>query len=439
MALHKAETRVSGCIVSMAVCLAAVLAASSSAAAERAADGLSGKVFVGYQGWFGCPHDFQANQAWQHWFVRDVRPENLTVELLPSVRDIPEKELCETGLPRADGHGTIKLFSAQNPVVVAAHFRWMRDAGIDGAAMQRFVSELSDPTKKARGDHVLQNVRAASEASGRLFYLVYDVSGANAQTAVDDLRKDWSYVVNTLRLTDSPAYLRDHGKPVLELWGFGFTDHPGTPDQVMALLQDLKSGRGGLTAATVVGGVPTYWRTLTGDSQSDAAWASVYRSYDVLSPWSVGRFGDDAGADNFYRGLVGPDRAEAHRVGVRYMPVVSPGFSWSNLQRNRGKTAALNQTPRNCGRFLWRQVADALQSHVDSLYFAMFDEVDEGTALFPAETRADKLPSGTSMVFLNQDGCSLPDDWYLRVTGAAASELREGKLPPAALDAVIRP
>jgi hypothetical protein len=69
----------------------------------------------------------------------------------------------------------------------------------------------------------------------------------------------------------------------------------------------------------------------------------------------------------------------------------------------------------------------------------MFDEVDEGTALFPAETRADKLPSGTSMVFLNQDGCSLPDDWYLRVTGAAASELREGKLPPAALDAVIRP
>ena len=236
MALHKAETRVSGCIVSMAVCLAAVLAASSSAAAERAADGLSGKVFVGYQGWFGCPHDFQANQAWQHWFVRDVRPENLTVELLPSVRDIPEKELCETGLPRADGHGTIKLFSAQNPVVVAAHFRWMRDAGIDGAAMQRFVSELSDPTKKARGDHVLQNARAAAEASGRLFYLVYDVSGANAQTAVDDLRKDWSYVVNTLRLTDSPAYLRDHGKPVLELWGFGFTDHPGTPDQVMALL-----------------------------------------------------------------------------------------------------------------------------------------------------------------------------------------------------------
>jgi hypothetical protein len=69
----------------------------------------------------------------------------------------------------------------------------------------------------------------------------------------------------------------------------------------------------------------------------------------------------------------------------------------------------------------------------------MFDEADEGTAIFPAETRADKLPAGTKMVYLNDDGCSLPDDWYLRISGAAAKFLHDSAVPPAQLDAVVRP
>jgi len=138
---------------------------------------------------------------------------------------------------------------------------------------------------------------------------------------------------------------------------------------------------------------------------------------------------------------VQPDIAETRRLGLRYMPVVSPGFSWSNLMRNRDKAdqAVLNRTPRNCGRFLWRQMSDLLDLHVDALYVAMFDEADEGTAIFPAETRADKLPAGSKMVYLNQDGCFLPDDWYLRVTGAGAGFLHESKVPPKQLDAVVRP
>jgi hypothetical protein len=55
------------------------------------------------------------------------------------------------------------------------------------------------------------------------------------------------------------------------------------------------------------------------------------------------------------------------------------------------------------------------------------------------ETRMDKLPIGANMVFLNQDGCALPDDWYMRVTGKAAEYLRKGEPPPRRLDAVIRP
>jgi len=410
-------------------------------AAERT-DGLSHRLIVGYQGWFGCPNDFEANRNWQHWFLKGVRPEFLTVDILPSVRGLPPGDLCDTGLPREDGQGTIKLFSAQNPAVVSAHFSWMRDHGIDGAAAQRFIQPVSsDPVRKRRSDHVLTNVQAAAEASGRVFFIVYDVSGADPRTVTDDIRSDWRYLAETLRLTQSRAYLRDHGKPIIELWGFGLGDRPGTPESVAALIADLKSGAHGLTAATVIGGVPAHWRTLDGDAKADRAWSTVYRSYDVISPWAVGRFSDEADADQFVREVVQPDLVETRRLGLRYLPVVFPGFSWSNLMRNRNRPeqAVLNKIPRNCGRFLWRQISDLLKSHVDALYVAMFDEADEGTAIFPAETRADKLPAGTKMVYLNEDGCSLPDDWYLRVTGAAARFLHDSTVPPGRLDAVLQP
>jgi hypothetical protein len=425
-------TVVSGIILSAAV---------SVSSAERP-DGLTGRLFVGYQGWFGCPGDFEDNKNWQHWFVKGVRPENLTVDILPSVRNLKPEDLCDTGLPRTDGQGTIKLFSAQNPHVVAAHFAWMRDHNIDGAAAQRFLQPISqDPVKKRRSDHVLKNIQAAAEATGRLFFIVYDISGDDPKTVIDDLRNDWRYAAETLHLTDSKAYLRDHGKPVVELWGFGLGDRPGEPEAVGALISDLKSGAHGLPASTVIGGVPTRWRTLDGDSKGGKAWAQVYRSYNVISPWAVGRFNDDASADKFVRDVVQGDVAEVHRLGLRYMPVAFPGFSWSNLMRNRDKPdqAVLNRTPRACGRFMWRQISDVLELHVDALYVAMFDEADEGTAIYPAETRNDKLPTNAKMVYLNQDGCFLPDDWYLRVAGAAAELLHANKPAPRQLDAVIRP
>ena len=38
-----------------------------------------------------------------------------------------------------------------------------------------------------------------------------------------------------------------------------------------------------------------------------------------------------------------------------------------------------------------------------------------------------------------QDGCVLPDDWYLRITGKAAHFLRRNEMPSARLDDVLRP
>jgi hypothetical protein len=428
-----------------AAIVAAALAVSRvppTPAAADPADGLSGRLVVGYQGWFGCPGDYEGNKDWQHWFVKAVRAEFLTVDILPSVGSLPAEELCDTGLPRQDGRGTVKLFSAQNADVVKAHFAWMRKHGIDGAAAQRFLGPVaSDARLRSRSDHVLENVAAAAEASGRTFFVVYDVSGANPSTVTDDLRSDWRHLVETLRLTAGKAYQQDHGKPLLELWGFGFKDHPGEPEAVAALVADLKSGAHGLPPATVIGGVPTHWRTLSNDARPEPAWQKVYQSYDVISPWSVGRFADEQSADAFAREVVEPDLAATRSRGQRYLPVAFPGFSWANLMRNRDRPeeAIVNRIPRDCGRFLWRQVSNLLELHVNALYVAMFDEADEGTAIFAAEPNADALPAHVQMVYLNEDGCSLPDDWYMRIAGKAAEYLRASTPAPRHLEAVLRP
>ena len=174
---------------------------------------------------------------------------------------------------------------------------------------------------------------------------------------------------------------------------------------------------------TLVGGVPAHWRTRNGDSKTDEAWASVYRSFDVLSPWTVGRFADDAGADAYRATSMAADLAAVTAAGKRYMPVVFPGFSWHNLAGG-----AANQIPRRGGAFYWRQVWNAVGAGATMLKTAMFDEVDEGTAMFKLAPTAADLPTGASLVPLDADGVALPSDFYLRVGGAATALLR-GDLP----------
>jgi hypothetical protein len=333
-----------------------------------------------------------------------------------------------------------------NADVVKTQFRWMAQNSIDGAAVQRFAMDFKDSPTEHHDDVVLQNVRAAAEATGRVFYLTYDVSGMKDAVVGDALRKDWRHLVNDLHVTSSPRYLRYRGKPVLQIWGYGFSDghRPIDPVRAAALISDLKRGRAGLEAVTLVGGVPSHWRTLDGDSVRDPRWAAVYRSFDVISPWSVGRFANQTGADNFLRDRVIPDMAAARRAGVDYMPVIFPGYSFHNASRLgefggwfrsviAGFFFPLNEIPRECGRFYWRQVYNLLGAHATILYAAMFDEVDEGTALFKTVRRQGDLPRDVGMVSLDEEGCSLPSDWYLQLTGRAGDALKSGRMPSVSL------
>ena len=221
-----------------------------------------------------------------------------------------------------------------------------------------------------------------------------------------------------MRVTNSPRYIRHNGKPVVALWGFGFSGRSDTPQQAAAAIIFFKAA-----GCIVMGGVPTYWRTLNNDAQTDPAWAAVFRSFDVISPWAVGRYGNNAGADTFAASLIAPDLADATANGREYMPVIFPGFSWKNL--NGGP---LNQTPRNGGAFYWRQAYNAGSAGCTMIYGAMFDEVDEGTAMFKLAPTAAELPAQGTFVPLNIDGINLPSDWYLRFANQAGKMLK-GEIP----------
>ena len=376
---------------------------------------LNRKMLLGYQGWFACPGDGSPVNAWIHWF-RSQTPTaaNATVDFLPDVSELDADELFATSMTYSNG-APFKVYGAAQRKTVMRHFKWMRDYRIDGVFLQRFSSELGSSSFSAWRNQVTSNVWAGAEAHGRVFAIMYDISGQPAGTLVSTLTNDWNFLVNTMKVTSSPRYQRHRGKPVVAIWGFGFTDRPGTPQDALTVINQFKSA-----GFTVMGGVPTYWRTLNNDSQSDPAWTQVYHAFDIISPWAVGRYGDNAGADGFRQNLIAPDLALANSLGRDYMPVIFPGFSWHNLF----STSPVNVIPRNAGHFYWRQAFNAMAAGCTMVYGAMLDEVDEGTAMFKLAPTPAELPAQGTFVPLNMDGINLPSDWYLRLAGAATRMLR---------------
>ncbi len=388
---------------------------------------LHGVQIVGYQGWYDCPGD-GAGVGWGHWFVAgsDTKdPNSIAFDEWPDTSELGPDERCLTDFKLPSG-APAYLFSNQNPKTVARHFRWMKDNDIDGAAMQRFTVSVSNNALRPHLDTVLRNARAGAEANRRGFFVMYDISGMSGAAALAAITQDWPHLTGDLHLTDSPSYIHDRGKPVVGVWGLGFKDRKVTPDQATAIIHFLKTAS---VSATVLGGVPASWRNLGTDSRwpdasADTGWHAVYRSLDVISPWTVGRFRDDEGADNFGRSRMIPDLAEARRLGIDYMSVVFPGFSWHH-GAGRATNSPLNAIPRRCGDFYRHQIDNAVKAGADMLYIAMFDEVNEGTAVFKlAATKVDE-PVGTDLIALDADGCrTTTSDMYLRVSREVSRLLR---------------
>ncbi|MDP6944359.1 MAG: glycoside hydrolase family 71/99-like protein, partial [Myxococcota bacterium] len=384
-------------------------------------DSLNGKVLAGYQGWFATPYGPPV-AGWRHWCKAGTTPapDTVTFDLWPDLREWSDDELAPSGFVYPDG-SPAGLYTSYDAQTIERHVRWMKEYGLDGVWLQRFAAELGDPVFKDFRDTVTEHMIASTQVHGRAFAIMYDISGMSEDPSIfDQIVSDWTHLVDDLYVTDSPRYMHHGGRPVLGIWGLGFNDRPGEPVGDKALIEHLQSGIDPAYRVTVMGGVPQGWRTSSGSSKP--GYSGVYEAYDLLSPWSVGAYSADS-YGNFKQNYIAPDLGQ--QGANAYVPVIWPGFSWKNLQDNQnGGSSTLNHHPRHGGTFLWDQAWGAYSAGATMGYIAMFDEVDEATAIFKAAETAAQTPTTGTFLSLDVDGDALPSDWYLRLAGEVVNLFR---------------
>ena len=329
---------------------------------------LTGKIMAGYQGWFRIEGDGSGQENF-HYGPRDFGPGNCHFEMWPDMSEMDEDEKFPTRFRHADG-SVACLFSSVNRKTVARHFQWMEEHGIDGVFLQRFVGYTGNEHSRNDFNVVMENVRYGAEKHNRVWTVMYDLSGGRSGDLTGTLVNDWKRLVDEEKIREDRMYLHHNGKPVVSIWGIGFNDNRKyTLAECLELITFLKDDPkyGGNTVKV---GVPTYWRELTGDTLADPLLHEIIRKADIVSPWTVGRFGTPQEAENYVRRVSAADINWCQENGVEYMPVVFPGFSWYNLMtsRNQPTRAIFNQIPRLKGEFLSTQIKGHLDNNVTMIY-----------------------------------------------------------------------
>ncbi|GIJ61794.1 discoidin domain-containing protein [Virgisporangium aurantiacum] len=374
-------------------------AAPSNATAASPPGDIVGKVTVGYQGWFACVGDGAPINGWWHYspnWSQSPAPGACSITCWPDMRDFTRG--YRTNFANLGNGQPATLFSSYDQQTVDTHFRWMQQNGCDTAALQRFNPFGGEgPTR----DAMTAKVRQAAEATGRKFYIMYDVT--NWTNMQSETKTDWTTKMSAY--TSSPAYARQNGLPVVCIWGFGFNDdgRPFAPAACLDVINWFKA-----QGCYVIGGVPTHWRLGTDDSRP--GFENVYRAFHMISPWMVGRISDNNGADWFYQNRVLPDLADLNARGIDYQPCVIPGDLAAGHRRH--------------GDLMWRQFYNHTRAGVQSVYISMFDEFNEGNQIAKTAESAAFQPTNSGMRALDEDGTPCSADYYLRLTNDGGRMLK---------------
>ncbi|BCU78580.1 PA14 domain-containing protein [Luteolibacter sp. LG18] len=329
---------------------------------------LKGKVMAGYQGWFRTPNDPEG-RGWVHW--GNIQDGLFTTDMWPDTSQYPPSALEKAADVKLKSGKQAYLFSSAWPGVVDTHFRWMREHDIDGAFLQRFVSDDFNSIKGGP-EWVLANVRAAANREGRIWAVEYDVSGYPDAKLLETLKTDWKWFVDRFHVLDDPSYAREGGKPVVFIWGMPFTNRNISPETANAVADFFKNDPkyGG---NHLIGGIPGNWRKM------DAPWQEHFKKYDSVLSWMSQSYAEDV--------------ADFGKLGLSYHAHVKPGFSWANLKHLPSGDMTTQYTPRDGGRFYWNQISKAAKAGSDRMFVGMFDEYDEATAIMPMSDDSPPTPT----------------------------------------------
>ena len=378
---------------------------------------LDGMVLCGYQGWFRTEGD-GSGDGWFHYSPGgQFGPDTTHIDMWPDMTELGPDERFPTPLRHADG-SVAEVFSSVKEPTVRRHFKWMREYGIDGAFVQRFATTTRDPRHRVSMDMVLSHCKKAANEEGRKWTLMYDLSGLQAPD-YGVVSADWERLKAEGKWAENvPAYLHYRGKPLVAIWGLGFNDRAPCLPEWENLVRFFKD-----KGCAVMLGVPSYWRTFERDTIKDPKLHEIMAMADIISPWAVGRFGTPQDAADRVETLLKPDLAWCRERNLDYLPVAFPGFSWHNLMKSRKQEAKLDAIPRFGGKFLWSQAIATRRAGSKSLYIAMFDEIDEGTAIF----KTTPNPPVGEVPFVADP--SIKSDHFLWLSGEIGKMLR-GERPP---------
>ncbi len=375
-----------------------------------------GLVMAGYQGWFNCEGD-GANRGWTHYAKgKTFEDGSCKIDFWPEMDEYKVK--YKTPLTLADGTPAY-TFSSYDESTVDLHFKWMKEYGVDGVFMQRFFEVLGNPLRIQHADKVLRSAIKAANKYGIAISLMYDI-GSMDDSKYQLIMEDWKHLVDDLKFTNQgkkTTYLYHNNKPLVAFWGISAgTRTSGHIPEIFDIIDFFKNDPiyGGCAIHV---GIPTYWRTLGSDTKGDARLHDVLKMVDVIQPWYVGRYNEEK-YEAFKKETIVEDIKWCKENGKSFAPTVFPGFSWYNM-----KGEGSNKTPRNKGKFYWDQLAGAIESGAEMIYVAMFDEIDEGTAIMKC---AHNVPVGKS-IFIPIEK-EVPTDHYLWMTGMAGKMLR-GEIP----------
>ena len=382
------------------------------------------KTVVGYQAWFKTSES--KTGGWDHWSA-GAAPKagygNQTFDVYPDVSDFPEEILYPTDYADLLSGKPALLYDGTSEEAIDTQVRWMQDYGIDGFAVSRFFTGTSEAEIQTRTK--LDYMKEAAERYGRIFYMGYDLSGIGGYGEAGIKRLEADFVLNVeKKYVYSPNYAQAGGKPVVSLWGFQgsqFNRYPNTQN-ALSLIQWFQD-RG----YYVIGGCPdNNWATDTSD------YKTVYEAIDMISPWTVGRYNNN-NAVNYLTKKYTQDKAWIDAFNAQnparvksYLPTIHPGFSWANWA-----SGSPNAVPRSAGKYLWDQAKVTAEYGFTSSFIAMFDELDEGTAVVKMAEDSFSIPADQYFVTGAADGNWVSSDFYLRLT-AAVGELLRGERTAAA-------
>ncbi|CAE7077432.1 unnamed protein product [Rhizoctonia solani] len=303
-------------------------------------------------------------------------------------------------MPRAQH----KLFSSRNPAVVRRHMNIMAMHGIDGLFVTRRGAEIAAAYQPGGNGIGLMKLRSegintifrAAEAEGRVVSMMYDLNGLPSHQIEAWVAGDWDFMLHSKHVIESPAYVREHGQPVVALWNVGFKHAGQDPEMIMRLINRIREMAGG---AYIILGVPITWQ------KQDQNWQAVYSVADAIAPMCIGTLVDEEGVNNYSKDVQHPGvqalKSAQHKTD--YVGVIWPGNE-GEITINTGMSTG--PAPRLDGAFFWRQVYNA---HKDG---QMFDGFEEGTAILPS---------------LGAQNDDTPSDWYLRICSYASEALKGEK------------